>query len=57
MKVEIKHPVQKFYAIISDVNVNSITDSEFSQMRKVIESCGVTVIKDQRVDDEEQISL
>ena len=55
MKVDIKYPEQEFYATISEVDVQSISDGDFSELRKVVESCGITVIKDQEVNDEEQI--
>ena len=57
MKIDIKFPEQEFYATISDVDVKSISDGDFSELRKIVESCGVTVIKDQEVNDEEQINF
>ena len=57
MKVDIKYPEQDFYATISGVDVKSISDGDFSKLRNVVESCGITVIKDQEVKDEEQISF
>ena len=57
MKVDIKYPEQEFYATISDVDVKSISDGDFSELKKVVESCGITVIKDQEVNDEEQITF
>ena len=57
MKVDIKYPKQDFYATISGVDVKSISDGDFLELRKVVESCGITVIKDQEVNDEEQIAF
>ena len=57
MNINIKYPKQYFYATISDVNVKSLTDGDFLALRQTVESCGVTVIKNQQVNDDDQIAF
>ena len=57
MKVNIKYPKQDFYATILNIDIKSLSDGDFSALRKIIESCGVTVIKNQRVNDDDQIAF
>ena len=57
MKVEVVYPDQEFYSIVSDIDVKDMSDSEFNDLRKVIESYGVTAIKDQSINDDEQIKF
>ncbi len=57
MKVEIKYNDQKFFATVSDIDIKCISDDDFSKLEKVINSYGVTVIKDQKINDEQQIEF
>tara|TARA_B100000686_G_scaffold111542_1_gene118948 strand:- start:1100 stop:2002 length:903 start_codon:yes stop_codon:yes gene_type:complete len=57
MKVEIKYPNQEFFATVSEIDIKCISDDDFLKLEKVINSYGVTVIKDQKVNDEHQIEF
>ncbi len=54
---EIKYPKQEFYAFVSGVDITDMTDSEFSELRKVCETSGVTVLEGQKLNDEQQIAF
>jgi len=54
MKVDIKYPYLDFYASISGIDMKisgidmkEISDGYFLEFKKVVEYCGITVIKDQ----------
>ena len=57
MQVEIKYPKQEFYAFVSGVDITNMTDSEFSELRKICETSGVTVLEGQKLNDEQQIAF
>jgi len=57
MKLEIIYPNQKFFAHISNVDITKISNKEFNKIQSIIETYGVTVIKDQPLNDEQQIKF
>ena len=57
ISVEIKYPKQEFYAFVSCIDITDMTDSEFSELRKVCETSGVTVLEGQKLNDEQQIAF
>ena len=57
MKLEVIYPNQKFFAHISNVDITKISNKEFNKIQNIIETYGVTVIKDQPLNDEQQIKF
>ena len=57
MNLKIKYKDQEFFAVISDVDIKSITASEFIQIKQAVETYGVVVIESQIIDDDDQIKF
>jgi len=57
MKIEVQYPKQELYAVVTGVDIKSISDSDFSDLYKTVNLYGVTVIKEQYINDEEQIEF
>jgi alpha-ketoglutarate-dependent 2,4-dichlorophenoxyacetate dioxygenase len=57
MKVKVKFKEQNFFATISDVDIKSLSKSNFINIKKAVESYGVVVIESQNIDDEDQIKF
>tara|TARA_A100001037_G_scaffold191892_1_gene171670 strand:- start:667 stop:1569 length:903 start_codon:yes stop_codon:yes gene_type:complete len=57
MKVNIKYPEQEFFAVVSGIDVTSISDNEFKELDKVCNTYGVTVIENQKINDDQQIKF
>ena len=57
MKVDIIYPNQKFFAHISNIDITKISNEKFSKILSIVETYGVTVIKDQPLNDEQQIKF
>ena len=57
MKLEVIYPNQKFFAHISNVDITKISNKEFNKIQSIIETYGVTVIKNQPLNDEQQIKF
>ena len=57
METLVKYPEQEFFAIVTGINVNNLSIEEFSNLRDVVYTYGVTVIKDQPLNDEQQVSF
>ena len=57
VKVKVKFKEQNFFATISNVDIKSLSKSEFIKIKEAVESYGVVVIESQNIDDEDQIKL
>ena len=57
MNVKVKFKEQNFFATISDVDIKSLSKSNFINIKKAVESYGVVVIESQNIDDEDQIKF
>ena len=57
MKIEIIYPNQKFFAHISNVDITTISNEEFYKIQRAIDTYGVIVIKNQPLNDEQQIKF
>ena len=57
MKVNIKYPEQEFFAVVSGIDVKKLSREEFIELDTIFNTCGVTVIKDQEVNDDQQIEF
>ena len=57
MNLKIKYKDQEFFAVISDVDIKSISTSEFIQIKQAVETYGVVVIESQMIDDDDQIKF
>lgn len=57
MKIQIKYPEQEFFAIVTDIDITSISSNEFNKLKKIVDTYGVTIIKNQPLNDEQQVSF
>ena len=57
MNFECKYPKQKFFAIIKDIDIRLLLKEEFEDLKKIVESFGVTVIQNQNINDSNQIEF
>jgi len=55
LKISVKHKEQEFFAVIKDIDIKNLSDVNFLKIKNAIESFGVVVLKDQAINDEEQI--
>ena len=56
MNFECKYPKQKFFAIIKDIDIKLLLKEEFEDLKKIVESFGVTVIQNQNINDHDHNS-
>ena len=47
---------QEFFANIKDIDIRSISQSEFLEIKKVVETYGVVVVESQNLNDDDQIN-
>lgn len=57
MIVDVKYKNQEFFASIKDIDIRSISKSEFLEIKKVVETYGVVVIESQNLNDDDQIKF
>ena len=57
MEVEVKYPDQDFFATVTGVDITSLSNEDFSKLEKVVNLYGVIVIKDQKINDDQQIDF
>jgi alpha-ketoglutarate-dependent 2,4-dichlorophenoxyacetate dioxygenase len=57
MNVKIKYKEQNFFATITDVDVKSLSTSEFTDIKNAVETYGVIVIESQNINDEDQVKF
>lgn len=57
MIVDVKYKNQEFFASIKDIDIRSISQSEFLEIKKVVETYGVVVVESQNLNDDDQIKF
>ena len=57
MIVDVKYKNQEFFASIKDIDIRSISKSEFLEIKKVVETYGVVVVESQNLNDDDQIKF
>ena len=57
MDLEVRYKNQEFYASISNVDIKKISDSDFLNIKNILESYGVVSIDSQNIDDDDQIKF
>ena len=57
MNLEIKYKDQNFFATITDVDIKSLSISEFTEIKNAVETYGVIVIESQNINDEDQVKF
>ena len=57
MIVDVKYKNQEFFASIKDIDIRCISQSEFLEIKKVVETYGVVVIESQNLNDDDQIKF
>ena len=57
MNIEIKYKDQNFFATITDVDIKSLSISEFTEIKNAVETYGVIVIESQNINDEDQVKF
>jgi alpha-ketoglutarate-dependent 2,4-dichlorophenoxyacetate dioxygenase len=57
MNIEIKYKDQNFFATIKDVDIKSLSISEFTEIKNAVETYGVIVIESQNINDEDQVKF
>ena len=55
MHIDIKHKEQEFFAVISNLNIKYLSSKDFLKIKNAIKTYGVIVLKDQKINDNEQI--
>jgi alpha-ketoglutarate-dependent taurine dioxygenase len=55
LKISVEHKEQEFFAVIKDIDIKNLSDVNFLKIKNAVESFGVVVLKDQAINDEEQI--
>ena len=57
MDLEVRYKNQEFYASISNVDIKKISDSDFLNIKNIVETYGVVSIDSQNIDDDDQIKF
>tara|TARA_B110000261_G_C12825837_1_gene254168 strand:- start:236 stop:427 length:192 start_codon:yes stop_codon:yes gene_type:complete len=57
LEINVKHKQQEFFAIINDVDIKSLSNKDFLKIQEAINKYGVLVLKDQKINDDEQIEF
>ena len=57
MEIVVKNKEQEFFATVTDVDIKNINDSDFMKIRETLENYGVVVLKNQNINDEDQIEF
>jgi len=57
MEINVKHKQQEFFAIINDVDIKNLSNKDFLKIQEAINKYGVLVLKDQKINDDEQIKF
>ena len=57
METLVKYPEQEFFAIVTDIDITSISNNGFNKLKKIVDTYGVTIIKNQPLNDEQQVSF
>ena len=57
MEFNVRYLEQEFFATITGVDIKSISNSEFLEIKKAVETYGVIVINSQNINDDDQINF
>jgi len=57
MEINVKYKQQEFFAIINDVDIKNLSNKDFLKIQEAINKYGVLVLKDQKMNDDEQIEF
>jgi len=57
MNIELKNKEQEFFAIVTDFDIKNLQDADFIKIKEAIEKYGVIVLKNQNINDDDQIKF
>ena len=57
MQIEVKNKKQDFFAVITDVDIKNISNTNFVKIKQTLETYGVVVLKNQNINDNQQIEF
>lgn len=55
MNLNIKYKKQNFFAIISDIDIKNLSNTDFLEIKRIVETYGVVVLGSQFINDDDQI--
>jgi len=55
MEIHIKHKEQEFFAVIKDIDIKNLSNEDFLKIKDIVEAYGVVVLKNQIINDDDQI--
>jgi alpha-ketoglutarate-dependent 2,4-dichlorophenoxyacetate dioxygenase len=55
MEIHIKHKEQEFFAVIKDIDIKNLSNEDFLKIKDIVETYGVVVLKNQIINDDDQI--
>ena len=55
MEIHIKHKEQEFFAVIKDIDIKNLSNEGFLKIKDIVETYGVVVLKNQIINDDDQI--
>ncbi|MBT7077387.1 MAG: TauD/TfdA family dioxygenase [Pelagibacterales bacterium] len=57
MNLNIKYKKQNFFAIISDIDIKNLSNTDFLEIKRIVETYGVAVLGSQFINDDDQIKF